>query len=100
MAIERDLVDCKLTININVGLSYGPVPPTEEVKAQRLEHQRILEKWKDEVEEGLADKLAAELGYDSVTLEAKMTERTEAQDDERRREAAGRQLRKDQRAGR
>lgn len=100
MAQNRDLVDLTLSVNINVGLSYGSHTPDEAERERRKLHVEAIEKWKETTEASLADHLSEILGYDKVTLVAKMEERevTEAKQDAD--EKDGRDLRSRQRAGR
>lgn len=100
MAQNRDLVDLTLSVNINVGLSYGSHTPDEEERERRKLHVEAIAQWKEETEAALADKLSELLGYDNVTLQTKMDGRevSEAQQDVA--EKAGRDLRSRQRTGR
>ncbi len=97
---KKDLVDLRLGVSVNISLSYGSSAPSEEDRQTRQLHAETCSQIKAEMEQHVMDTISEALGYDNVTLEAKIVARTLEHDKLEKAEEAGRKLRADQRAGR
>ncbi len=97
---KKDLVDLRLGVSVNISLSYGDTAPSEEDRETRRLHAHTCEQLKEEIEIEVLAKVGDALGYDNDTLIEKFAEREASIELLKVKEAAGRKLREDQRAGR
>jgi len=99
MSVTIDCGDFQLTMKITVGASY-PMPPHSEDEAQEriVRGGRVLH-IVNEIEEGVAQRIAVLLGLDPDERNARIQARERANADAREAEEQGRAAKNAQRAG-
>jgi hypothetical protein len=97
---QKDLVDLRLGVGVNISLKYGDLQPSDEDRETRRLHAETCSQLKEEIEIEILAKVGEALGYDNDTLKEKFIAREVKLSNLRVQEEAGRKLREDQRAGR